>query len=86
MIPTRVCFLKAYVLLRADRISARSTWESTPLFSLTSKFVYFPSKLLRQLLRVTESHRQVFGGDAFALSTLCFLPLQGLERLSYTVS
>ena len=39
MTPTWVCFLKAYIS-RPGRISARSTWENTQLFSVTSKFVY----------------------------------------------
>ena len=49
VIPNRVCFSQAYIS-RLDRISTRSTWESTQLFSVTSKFVYLSSKLFRQLV------------------------------------
>ena len=49
VIPNRVCFSQAYIS-RLDRISTRSTWESTQLFSVTSKFVYLSSKVFRQLV------------------------------------
>jgi hypothetical protein len=48
VIPNWVCFSQAYIS-RLDRISARSTWVSIQLFSVTSKFVYLPSKLFRKL-------------------------------------
>lgn len=37
-------------------------------------------------LRVAGSHRQVLGGHAFEIQTLCFRPLHEVGRLSHAVS
>ena len=49
VIPNRVCYSMAYIL-RLKRMFARSTWESIQLFSVTSKFVYLPSKLFENIV------------------------------------
>jgi hypothetical protein len=41
--------------LRPKRISAQSIWENIQLFSVTSKFVLFPSKLFRQLVYMWQN-------------------------------
>ena len=60
VILNRVSFLQAYIL-RLDRISVRSTWENIQLFSLTSKFVYLPSKRFRRLVDA----QQDLNGDSW---------------------
>ena len=50
----RVSFFQAYIL-RLDRISVQSTWESIQLFSVTSKFVYLLSKPFRKLVYAQQN-------------------------------
>ena len=67
VILNRVSFLQAYIL-RLDRISVRSTWENIQLFSLTSKFVYLPSKRFRRLVDA----QQDLNGDSWEEMLLDF--------------
>jgi len=58
--------------------------HSGTVLGVISKFVYFPSKLFRQLaFCAVESHWKVLGGNAFALQRHTSRPLQGVGRLSY---
>ena len=54
VILNHVSFLQAYIL-RLNRISVQSTWESIQLFSVTSKFVYLPSELFRKLVYAQQN-------------------------------
>ena len=54
VILNHVSFLQAYIL-RLNRISVQSTWESIQLFSVTSKFVYLLSKPFRKLVYAQQN-------------------------------